>query len=923
MATNDDSAPRSSFLTRLRKDQRGNTIAMVGAALIPLTVMIGSGVDASRAYMVKTRLQQACDAGVLAGRKAVSGSTYSTTAQARASAFFNNNFPSGYQSTTGTTFTSSSPDGGRTVNGVARTTLPTAIMGLLSPQAGDTAAEKAAKARVQANEASKQTRNVTYEEVSVPIYEYIEDERTKTEMIAGTETKRVPIYETIPAGAKTIRVPVYTYEKVATGKQPTRTIPVYKMVQKTRDKTANVAAVRTVEVPTYRVTTTYGNDGKPIVKRERTGTKTVQQNTAEVAGVKNLGTRTYVAREIVGYETVVQPDYVMRKVATSYREIERPVGATRTLVGYKEVTQPSTTVERVDTLGVRKVMKRELVGYETRKKPVITEAAGTAAPILNKQSIALTVNCAASFTISNSDITLVLDTTGSMACPNTADTAACSTYFANNGAVEGVGGTTSRLSALKTSVANFHNTISTSAAGSTARVRYAIVPYAFTVNTGELLYDTNRDWILGGNAGESWTYQSRRAVYDYEYWTAPVAAGTEQLQYVTTSQCSSNFAGNNNTTWRNNSNNTNRTWTPTSSGFGYNYSGTGQNVTRTGNANVRYTFSFNYWGTPNKSSDSNYRTCRRNVFSSTRIAGETTDPNATGVTGFSHYEYLPVTFPVSDYVNSIKTSNAAVRIPSNEASVTTTSRWGGCIEERATTAALTFAYSSTTDRITPTSATDMNIDAAPTDAASKWRPYYADVTYYRTSGGNYTDSTTTSGTKSQIACSYKAKLLSTMTSAQMTSYLANLTPTGGTHHDIGALWGARLSSPTGIFASNVTETPTNGGFVSRHMIFFTDGQLDTGPSGYSSYGIEIHDKRVTGNGSDNQDNRHISRFRAICDAIKAKGIRIWVITLGTSVDSNLAYCASTDSSFLSTNQTTLNANFQQIASSIADLRLTQ
>ena len=51
------------FLSRIRRDVSGNTIALVAAALVPLTAMIGGGVDVARIYMTKTRLQQACDAG--------------------------------------------------------------------------------------------------------------------------------------------------------------------------------------------------------------------------------------------------------------------------------------------------------------------------------------------------------------------------------------------------------------------------------------------------------------------------------------------------------------------------------------------------------------------------------------------------------------------------------------------------------------------------------------------------------------------------------------------------------------------------------------------------------------------------------------------------------------------------------------------
>ena len=59
----------TGWFARLVRDQKGNTLAMVGAALVPLAAMIGSGVDMSRAYMAKHRLQAACDAAALAGRQ--------------------------------------------------------------------------------------------------------------------------------------------------------------------------------------------------------------------------------------------------------------------------------------------------------------------------------------------------------------------------------------------------------------------------------------------------------------------------------------------------------------------------------------------------------------------------------------------------------------------------------------------------------------------------------------------------------------------------------------------------------------------------------------------------------------------------------------------------------------------------------------
>ena len=59
------------FLARLTADNRGNTTAIMAAALIPLLAMIGSGLDMSRAYLVKSKLQAACDASSLAARRAM------------------------------------------------------------------------------------------------------------------------------------------------------------------------------------------------------------------------------------------------------------------------------------------------------------------------------------------------------------------------------------------------------------------------------------------------------------------------------------------------------------------------------------------------------------------------------------------------------------------------------------------------------------------------------------------------------------------------------------------------------------------------------------------------------------------------------------------------------------------------------------
>lgn len=86
----------SRTLSRLLRDASGNVAIMAAFAVIPLLAMIGGAIDASRTYMAYTRLQQACDSGALAGRKAMSNVTQLTDAEkAKASEFFRFNFPAG------------------------------------------------------------------------------------------------------------------------------------------------------------------------------------------------------------------------------------------------------------------------------------------------------------------------------------------------------------------------------------------------------------------------------------------------------------------------------------------------------------------------------------------------------------------------------------------------------------------------------------------------------------------------------------------------------------------------------------------------------------------------------------------------------------------------------------------------------------
>ncbi len=130
-----DGSSTLAFLKALRSDTAGNVYAMATAALFPIAAIIGGGVDIGRAYMAQARLQQACDAGALAGRRSMSGATMSSADTAEARKFFDFNFPEGSFDTDPFVTINGNANprfvdgpGDKTVNGFAETTMNTSIM---------------------------------------------------------------------------------------------------------------------------------------------------------------------------------------------------------------------------------------------------------------------------------------------------------------------------------------------------------------------------------------------------------------------------------------------------------------------------------------------------------------------------------------------------------------------------------------------------------------------------------------------------------------------------------------------------------------------------------------------------------------------------------------------------------------------------
>ncbi|MBM0168667.1 pilus assembly protein TadG-related protein [Altererythrobacter sp. C41] len=122
----------AGMLTRLGRDRSGNTLAIIAAAIAPILAMVGGGIDMGRSYLSQSRLQQACDAGVLAARKrlgaqaAVTGEISPDVAET-GQRFFNINFRSGSYGTEDRDFVMTLEED-LAISGVATVSVPTTIM---------------------------------------------------------------------------------------------------------------------------------------------------------------------------------------------------------------------------------------------------------------------------------------------------------------------------------------------------------------------------------------------------------------------------------------------------------------------------------------------------------------------------------------------------------------------------------------------------------------------------------------------------------------------------------------------------------------------------------------------------------------------------------------------------------------------------
>ncbi len=120
---------KGGFLKRLRQDTAGNTIAIMAAAVVPTIGLVGGGVDMSRLYLVETRLQAACDAGALMGRRVMGAGTWAANnnkAETEANRIFAMNFQSNAYGTGAVTRSFTELAGN--VTGVVSASVPMTLM---------------------------------------------------------------------------------------------------------------------------------------------------------------------------------------------------------------------------------------------------------------------------------------------------------------------------------------------------------------------------------------------------------------------------------------------------------------------------------------------------------------------------------------------------------------------------------------------------------------------------------------------------------------------------------------------------------------------------------------------------------------------------------------------------------------------------
>jgi Flp pilus assembly protein TadG len=512
------------------------------------------------------------------------------------------------------------------------------------------------------------------------------------------------------------------------------------------------------------------------------------------------------------------------------------------------------------------------------------------------------VTCTAKMEIPNTDVMFVLDVTASMLTDNKI-----------GGLHSAVKCFYEALMRVNTSEVCGTNDPTATSSSTTAQIRLGFVPYGVNVNVGKLLPN---DYLAN-----QWKYQTRQGVF-YEVGTPVSGSAYDEstTAYSSSSSCKRNWAIGTDTTGFPSTSTTPDSFTVTTTTYTF----------------VSFTSATSggwWWG-----GGTTTNTCTRRVNQS-QVTYTRDDTNGTY---FHTWIYKQAALDVSGLKAGGSNWNSSVSLRLGDDGDYTNISWDGCIEERKTFKNTDGDLSDDWGTI-PADAIDMDIDRVPdqSNADTLWGPMLPGAVWGRyTSSGGYggtnrtlNDVTTASDLNSYHNKNYYCpvaarKLTEYKTVGDLETYIDSLAATAyGTYHDIGMLWGARLLSPTGIFASENASTPS-GGTIQRHLIFMTDGDASTDTDNLYAYGLPWWDRRQTSDAPSNGDLNDAvnARLVALCTAIKNKNITLWVISYGGDVneenEARLEACATPGHYYSASDGAALITQFQQIASEIADLRLT-
>lgn len=527
--------------------------------------------------------------------------------------------------------------------------------------------------------------------------------------------------------------------------------------------------------------------------------------------------------------------------------------------------------------------------------------------------VPLRATCEAELNVTNNDVMFVLDVTGSMACLPTDTPAQCQTWVGANTINNAATGQTqvreqsgSRIVGLRAAVQNFYAALS-AATSAEARLRVGFVPYSSGVNVAGIL-------PAGMLRTGQLLIQTRVA-----NMTTPVHT-----------PAFGNWSGYGNTETWNNISSANCT------NYGNNVGFTQDNVTFTPQTAGNPTPAFGEVRGGAKPADATQTEFRRKSIDYTGNRNCEREKRTRSVTynttawTFSSWTFRPQRFDIATSALTIATVvNDATRV---NASGTYTLVQLAQMQAAGTASGLTTQTYTRDNCITERETGMDDLTLLATSEATRWAPTWPWLTYLRqgepeeTHTGTYPTAMELNG----YFCPASSQRLAVSTQTQVNAFVnaPTFVPSGGTYHDIGMIWGARLMSPTGVFSADHAAAP-NGRPVARHIIFMTDGEMAPTINTQSPFGAERNSRRrqPTGALSDaSLQTAHNTAFRAACAAAQSPPMdaTVWVVAFGQALTPDLVACAGDATrDFTASDAATLNAQFQEIAQRIAELRLSQ